>query len=1065
MGLCKKKLLSWLLIAALSGAAVLPAGNLLPEAEAYGWPADMEDGADEIRDGQEKRKDGLETGETVKTASSSDGEPGIPGTEGHPSEEPGTAPPPPDAEDTENYPAEDGENNQGGAGGELPENLTPATPSNAAAAVSKTAPALAEGSYTFENGIYTFEAEYFYSAAEPAADGQAANLQPHTEISIPLSGITDFRPGQYMAEIMYAGNGQTLKAVSGNDALSLICPDTGFDWDKKTTVLGNNLFDLSQTGELLIKAETDGAYGWIDWIRLTPLNGVLLEATRYVVPADKVTGDGGSCANMDPGVWLEIPLDGRFTGAFYELSLWTCGNERGYEILVDGQEGTYEVSGSDFGNAGLHEDGWQGRYQLNSGSRLFIKAPDGSYGWIKDIVLRELPEKFYRQDPDTGIIVESEDTTLPKDTRLIVKQTSSRENDQWFAENDLRAIYYEIRLKLPSRSSHRAEDEGEVFSLEIPLPPGFEKENENTDIYYINDGEPECLHGVWSDSGRSIRVLMEPDEEGNGIYALTAPKGVYHYEGEEYYPASADSGKSANFEAGNGSALTFTVEKKAGFTQGLYNLLAAYSGGGDQPLTICVNGQPAGVLNVPYSDWGSYRIQVAGTILSLKPGDEVSIVTGEGQYHWIDYLELKEAEPFYSQAGDITAEAPIGVLPFGAQMAVEDESGGPEEELLLNRLKGAGDMRLFRLYFYLDNPEMPLEPAGPVEVFMDFPENFDSSKFCLYYISGQGQGMKCVKMPSALTDGELNFRITRETGVFALVSGAALVPAVYDEEAIYTRKGGTRQDGKNTGFNIQMRARTDGNRCIYEGEAYYKAVEGAAAADLQPGEQINIPLSHNSDLKSGKYRLLVRSNGNRQMLRIKVNGEEAGTISRFGTDFNMYSMTDDFMVSPLDLKPSDLLTIEGESGPNYGWVDYVALEYLDTKTGKPAPAAENGKAVKEEYRYEGEQYYKPSLYSPAADLQAGDSIHIPLSDDPDFTAGIYRLSVLSNGTRERFDVLVNGIPVGAIYKKAADYSDIDYSQDYMEGALSLSPGDVLTLTGQEGDYYGWVNYILLEKEE
>ena len=46
-----------------------------------------------------------------------------------------------------------------------------------------------------------------------------------------------------------------------------------------------------------------------------------------------------------------------------------------------------------------------------------------------------------------------------------------------------------------------------------------------------------------------------------------------------------------------------------------------------------------------------------------------------------------------------------------------------------------------------------------------------------------------------------------------------------------------------------------------------------------------------------------------------------------------------------------------------------------------------------------------------------------------------------------------------------DYSEIDYSQDYLDMVLALQPGDVLTLTGQEGDFFGWVNYILLEREE
>ena len=104
------------------------------------------------------------------------------------------------------------------------------------------------------------------------------------------------------------------------------------------------------------------------------------------------------------------------------------------------------------------------------------------------------------------------------------------------------------------------------------------------------------------------------------------------------------------------------------------------------------------------------------------------------------------------------------------------------------------------------------------------------------------------------------------------------------------------------------------------------------------------------------------------------------------------------------------------------------------------------------------------MYSPAADLQPGTSITVPVSNDPDFAEGVYRLSILSNGTREQFSVLVNGKPVGVIGRKATDYSDTDYSQDYLDAPLALKPEDILTITGQEGDFYGWVNYILLERE-
>lgn len=1147
-----------------------------------------------------------------------------------------------------------------GEPGNKPTGSTPtATPSNALMAPRS----LPDGSYLNENGIYTFEAEYFYTAAEPSADGQAANLQPHTGIQIPLNELAEFEAGQYMVEILYAGNSQTLTvgtvgAAGADGAGSLsgaggtggitvraVCPDIGFNWDGRAIAVGDGLLNLTGGETLTVQAVTDGKYGWIDWVRLTPVDGLLLEAKDFVDPADKVTGDDGSCANMDPGVTLKIPSGGRFHGAAYELMMWTCGNGRSYEVQINGvKAGGYVTSGSDFGMANLHEDGWQGRYELKDGDVLTVIAPDGSYGWIKGILLRELPEKFYQKDPATGIIVEADEDVLPKGTQLKVRQVSDRECDEQFEENGLRAVYYEIQLKRPSGRALRASDDpGTGLFIEIPLPPGFSRLDESTDIYHVSSGEAECLHGAWSADGRSVRAMMEPLEDGSSTYALTTKAGAYRYEAEDYYGALTDGGKAANFETGNGDTLAFRAEKKDGFVSGVYNLLLRYCGGGDKPLEVLVNQTPVGTVKLPYTDWGDYRLQAAAAVLNIRPGDEVAIRTPEGQYHWIDCLELKEAEPFEVQVNGVTASAPVGTLPYGAQMAMEEADGDPEAEFLRERLSGSTDMRVFRLSFYLDDPDQPLIPAGPVQIRMEFPEGYHADKFCLYHVSGNGLGMRGMKVPCALDGNEISFEINGETGVFALADSAAYVPAGYDDEAIYTRGGGKRRDGRDTGFTTQVRTRTADGRYIYEGEAYYKALGDKPAADLQPGAQLTFRLADNPDFSRGNYRLTVRSNGNRQMFVVKVNHEQVGAINRYGTDFSMQSMTDDSLERALTLEPSDLLTIEGEGGQNYGWVDFVALERVTEKDGGESGSAtggtsrtgaaggtggisatgatggtggtdgtgvtsgtnatsatvaghrdvsqaapltyrardyyekktedgmyadlqpgeaiqfragdhpdfkegvyriavtsngnrtrllvrQNGAALgsvvrvygngfdptdmtrnvlgrnilvkaddvitleapgnnpdegpwgwvdgielvqppsgtgtaKGEYRYEGEDYYPASLYSPAADLQAGESIHIPLSDDPDFAPGAYRLSVLSNGTRQRFDVLVNGRPVGVIRKKAADYSDIDYSQDYMEGVISLAPGDVLTLTGQEGDHFGWVNYVLLERED
>lgn len=1066
-----------------------------------------------------------------------------------------------------------------------------ATPSSAEMGTAETATpfnAVKGKSYIQEDGLWIFEAEEFYDKL--TADGQAADLQPHTKIEIPLKQVEGFASGTYLAEVVYAGNGQRLEAKQGDESSRICCPDVGFEWESRRAVLGDRILELDRNEALEISADTDGCYGWVDQIRLTPINGVLLAAKDYVDPKDMVTGDG-TCANMDPGVKLKIPVQGELAGGLYELCLWTCGNERSYRVEVNKEEaGTYETAGTVFENAWLHSDGWQGRYLLEEGDTITIEAPDGSYGWIGAVILNKLPEQFYEKDEATGIVVEAEAGVLPSGTSLNVKQIFDKDSDGWFKENGMRAVYYEIQLKAHGESLTGEDTAGEI-SLEIPLPSGFSKNDGETDVYYIGNDGPERLFAGWE--GTRLKTVMELDEGANGVYAVTARDGIWHYEGEDYYDAWTDNGNAADFQKGKGELLQIPLEKGAGFRSGNYNLMIRYSGGGNSPITVLAGGESRATVTMPYLDWGTYGMALAQP-LALKQGDTLALQAPEGQYQWIDWLEVRETRSFEAENEGVTAFAPEGVLPLGTQLTIEPAAGGAEEAFVAERLEKAEDILLFRLNFYLEEPEYRVTPAGRVELSIKADKASDWEKYCLYSVQENGGEMNLVKIPSSMKNGILTFQVSGEAGVFALVNGVGFMPVNYSENAIFDRLGGTvnPKETAEAGFPVQVRTRKDGNRYIYEGEAYYKAQQSTATADLQPGAQMPIVLSEHPDFRGGTYRVGVRSNGNRQMFRVKVNDQEAGTISRMGTDFTMAAMTEDFMAGTLDLNPSDVLTIEAEGGANYGWVDYVILEraggeetmrrqepagkglsyraadyYEKTADGGAFADLQPGEAIhipvsgnsefvsgtyrisvtsngnrtvlllkkngvvlgsivraagsgfdradltkdvlnrnvilepgdvitieapgtdpaqgpwgwvsqveleqppkasgtaKAEYRYDGEDYYQASLFSPAADLQAGDSLVVPLSDEPDFTAGTYRLSVLSNGTRERFEVSVNGQPVGSISKEAADYSDIDYSQDYLEGTLALAPGDVLTLTGQEGDYYGWVNYILLEREE
>ena len=110
----------------------------------------------------------------------------------------------------------------------------------------------------------------------------------------------------------------------------------------------------------------------------------------------------------------------------------------------------------------------------------------------------------------------------------------------------------------------------------------------------------------------------------------------------------------------------------------------------------------------------------------------------------------------------------------------------------------------------------------------------------------------------------------------------------------------------------QPKTMIDGDKLIYQGEAYYKAQIDNPAADLQPGEQILIPVSDHRQFSEGLYRLMVRSCGNREIFRVKVNGWTVGSITRKETSYGMNAMTEDHLGVTVALKPGDVLAIEGQ---------------------------------------------------------------------------------------------------------------------------------------------------------
>ncbi len=113
----------------------------------------------------------------------------------------------------------------------------------------------------------------------------------------------------------------------------------------------------------------------------------------------------------------------------------------------------------------------------------------------------------------------------------------------------------------------------------------------------------------------------------------------------------------------------------------------------------------------------------------------------------------------------------------------------------------------------------------------------------------------------------------------------------------------------------------------YHAEHFYEPrIKENVAADLQPGEQIIIPVNAFVDFKEGKYSLTVRSCGNRESFEILVNGQSVGNLTRKGTGFGMDQMTNDKLTQTLTLKPGDVIGLKAPSGEFWGWVDYVQLD-------------------------------------------------------------------------------------------------------------------------------------------
>ena len=916
------------------------------------------------------------------------------------------------------------------------------------------------------------------------------------------------------------------------------------------------------------------------------------------------TTDGGAAANPGQGASIEfrIPDLESFESGLYNLTIRVKGYQN-YQVLVNGaDQGTLEKPGinweEDYG-----EFNFTAPLDLSGGDTLTLKA-DEQYGWVDCIKL--IPcQPFEETDGNTEVTVTAEPGVVPAETVLVVEPVEEESEAYETISSALGAAgsqtlqfaFYDISLV---RNGAELQPSG-TLQIRLPIPEDFERDPEKLSVYYI------------SDKGRRSALEFEVDGDyavfetdhlsWYGILNQSLSNELY-YEGEDFYAGGSTAGNYyADLQPGD--RIEIPLDSNPGFAEGNYEIgLRACAH--RVRYVVAVNGQAVGMIQRGKSDFAGSETAadwdenwLEGSI-HLKEGDEISLYAmttkkdGSGPYGWVDYVKLKQTKKAPEQWQVLK------------EISLEAENYAPEEKA-----------------DYDTSPEGVVNLAGPsyrlelpITLADGFPEEGDDYLFTMYTTGVmrsyevEVNGQVVLSGERAGSGYELK-NMTREVGesLIHLEPGDILAVSFLEQEEgnnwgnyidrivlNSNRKAPNREIGNRTGARIAVEAAEsllkhqgpstgmEDGRLIYEGEAYYTKQNDNPAADLQPGEQIRIPVSDNGRFKDGNYRVLVRSCGNREVFTIRVNGMDVGSISRGITDYGMDEMTTDGSGGEIFLKAGDILAIEGEAGAKYGWVDYIALEPVSgaqaawsqarytyeaedfyTKQ-KDNPAADlqpgeeiliplnsnpefkegtyyilalscgdrtaidvkvNGnllgsitrnktnfamsamtldalqRPVKlspadtialcspgekgsdsgpwgwvdqlvlmeapastpedlEEYRYPAQAYGKASTFLPSADLQPGESLVIPLADHRRFKEGRYRLIVVSNGTRERFEIYVNGQLAGEILRKPSDYGDNGMSWDELAQPLYLRPGDTVTIRGQEGEFYGWVSALVLE---
>lgn len=214
------------------------------------------------------------------------------------------------------------------------------------------------------------------------------------------------------------------------------------------------------------------------------------------------------------------------------------------------------------------------------------------------------------------------------------------------------------------------------------------------------------------------------------------------------------------------------------------------------------------------------------------------------------------------------------------------------------------------------------------------------------------------------------------------------------------------------------------------------------------------------DFEAGNYKvsaLYVSAVEKEGSLYVKA-GDTTISASWAKTGEWDWSEANVLQIGTLALEAGDTFQVWAEGTSPYIQIDYFLLTPVDGESTDDGEVTEPVEGI----CYQAEDVYSGNISEEvAADLQPGESLDFDVSSNSAFTAGTYVLTIRSCGNRELFTVEVNGAVVGTLGRTGTDFGQIYMTDDVLTTPLELSDGDVLTITAQSGEYWGWVDYILL----